>query len=57
MKKTYLFVASALTLACSAALAATGTYEGKAMGHNAEIDVAVTLDNNKITSVKILKNF
>ena len=27
------------------------------MGHNAEIDVAVTLDNNKITSVKILKNF
>ncbi len=54
MKKTYLFVASALTLACSAA---TGTYEGKAMGHNAEIDVAVTLDNNKITSVKILKNF
>lgn len=57
MKKTSLFVASALTLACSAALAATGTYEGKAMGHNAEIDVAVTLDNNKITSVKILKNF
>lgn len=57
MKKTYLFVASTLTLACSAALAATGTYEGKAMGHNAEIDVAVTLDNNKITSVKILKNF
>ncbi|WP_289640684.1 flavocytochrome c [Turicimonas muris] len=57
IKPFAVFTLSAFALACTSALAATGTYQGKALGHNAEVEVAVTLDNDKITNVQILKNF
>ena len=55
IKPFAVFTLSAFALACTSALAATGTYQGKALGHNAEVEVAVTLDNDKITFSKTLK--
>ena len=52
IKPFAVFTLSAFALACTSALAATGTYQGKALGHNAEVEVAVTLDNDKITNVQ-----
>lgn len=51
-----IFVLSSLTLAASQAWAVSGTFQGTSFGHNDEVVVDVTLDNDIIKDVKIVKS-